>query len=96
MTKEIKLEDKEIKEIRELRESITRLSFDFGRIKIDIINAESRLDSLMKLQDDKTNEYRGKLRSEEKIVEKLNKKYGKGQVDITNGIFVSMEEDGKS
>tara|TARA_R110000824_G_scaffold315956_1_gene503114 strand:+ start:1619 stop:1909 length:291 start_codon:yes stop_codon:yes gene_type:complete len=92
MTKEIKLDDKEIKEIRELRESVTRLSFDFGRIKIDLINARARLLSIEKMEDDKMNEYNGKTKMEEKIVEKLNKKYGKGQVDITKGIFVSMEE----
>ena len=96
MTKEIKLDEKEIKEVRELRESITRLSFDFGRIKIEMLGAKAKVLSLEKLEEDKINEYNGKVKMEEKIVEKLNKKYGKGQVDITKGIFVSMEGDGKS
>ena len=92
MKKEIKLDDKEIKEIRELRESLTRLSFEFGRIKIESIGAKAKVLSLEKLEEDKVNEYNGKTRMEEKIVEKLNKKYGKGQVDITKGVFVSMED----
>jgi len=96
MTKEIKLDEKEIKEVRELREAITRLSFDFGRIKIEMLGAKAKVLSLEKLEEDKTNEYNGKVKMEEKIVEKLNKKYGKGQVDIAKGIFVSMEGDGKS
>ena len=96
MTKEIKLDEKEIKEVRELRETITRLSFDFGRIKIEMLGAKAKVLSLEKLEEDKINEYNGKVKMEEKIVEKLNKKYGKGRVDIAKGIFVSMEGDGKS
>ena len=46
------------------------------------------------MESDKVNEYNGKLKMEEKLIEKLNKKYGKGQVDITKGIFISMEDNG--
>ena len=94
MTKEIKLDEKELKEVRDLRESLTRLSFDFGRIKIEMLGARAKVLSLEKMESDKVNEYNGKLKMEEKLIEKLNKKYGKGQVDITKGIFISMEDNG--
>lgn len=84
----IKLDEKEIKEIQELRETNNRLAFDFGRIKIDIINAKARLITLEKLEEDRVASYKGNLKKEEKIIDKLNKKYGKGQVNIMKGVFI--------
>ena len=54
----IKLEEKELKEIREIRGENTRMTVDFGRIKMDIILMKAKLSELEKMEDDMTARFR--------------------------------------
>ena len=46
----IKIEEKELKEVKDLRAENSRMTFDFGRIKMDIILIKARLTELEKLE----------------------------------------------
>ena len=87
MEKEIKLEEKEIKEIRSIRSENSRMMVDFGKIKMDCILLNSRLSELEKMESDMAARLKGNRNKEQKISEKLNKKYGVGSVNIEKGTF---------
>ena len=93
MEKEIKTEEttviekKEIKEIKDLRAENTRMTFDFGRIKMDIIMLKAKLMELEKMESDATAKFKGNQTKEAKIVEKLKRKYGDGTIDLEKGLF---------
>ena len=93
----IKLEEKELKEIREIRGENTRMTVDFGRIKMDIIMMKAKLSELEKMEDDMTARFKGNQTKEAKIADKLKKKYGDGTINLEEGIFTPTEKtNGKS
>ena len=65
----IKLEEKELKEIREIRGENTRMTVDFGRIKMDIIMMKAKLSELEKMEDDMTARFKGNQTKEAKIAD---------------------------
>tara|TARA_R100000808_G_C2120957_1_gene132272 strand:+ start:35 stop:331 length:297 start_codon:yes stop_codon:yes gene_type:complete len=96
-TKKIKLEEKEIKEIKEIRSDNNKLAFDFGRVRLDIIMLKNRLSEVEKLDSDMEAKFKGNQTKEQKIYEKLKKKYGEGTLNIETGEFISIEKkDGES
>ena len=97
MEKTIKLEEKELKEIQELKEHNSRLTIDFGKIKLDLIMLKARLMELEKMEDDMEAKFKGNMGKEKKMMEKLNKRYGEGSVDLANGMFTpTPDKDGES
>jgi hypothetical protein len=93
----IKIEEKELKEIKDLRAENSRMTFDFGRIKMDIILVKARLTELEKLENDMTAKFKGNQSKEAKLTEKLKKKYGDGTINLEEGVFTPIEKtDGKS
>ena len=95
--KKTKLEEKEINEIKELRQENSRIAVDFGRVRLDIILVKAQLAELEKMDSDMEAKYKGNRTKERKIVEKLNKKYGAGTIDIDSGEFTATEpKDGES
>ena len=93
----IKIEEKELKEIKDLRAENSRMTFYFGRIKMDIILIKARLTELEKLENDMTAKFKGNQSKEAKLTEKLKKKYGDGTINLEEGVFTPVEKtDGKS
>ena len=93
----IKIEEKELKEVKDIRAENSRMTFDFGRIKMDIILIKARLMDLEKLESDMTAKFKGNQSKEVKLTEKLKKKYGDGTINLEEGVFTPVEkEDGKS
>tara|TARA_R100001594_G_C3878309_1_gene225269 strand:+ start:188 stop:478 length:291 start_codon:yes stop_codon:yes gene_type:complete len=93
----IKIEEKELKEVKDLRAENSRMTFDFGRIKMDIILIKARLTELEKLENDMTAKFKGNQSKEAKLTEKLKKKYGDGTINLEEGVFTPVEKtDGKS
>ena len=107
MAREIKnLEEKEIKEIKEISEEKNNLTVNLGKIKTDIILVEARLSDLNKLEEDLVAKFKGNETKGRKMMDKMNKKYGNGTIDIDKGLFTPtpkidtgkeiMGESGKS
>ena len=89
---EHKLDEKEIKEIRSARVDNGMIAYELGRLKIETINVESRLDELDKMEEDMTARYKGNVKKEKKINSKLIKKHGEGNIDLEKGVFISYKE----
>jgi regulator of replication initiation timing len=84
---QIKLEEKELKEIQTIKEDNSSLTIDFGKIKLDLIMVKAKLMELEKLESDMEAKFKGNMTKERKTMDKLNKKYGEGSIDLANGIF---------
>jgi len=87
MEKTIKLEEKELNEIQGIKEENSRLTVEFGKVKLDLIMLKARLMEVEKMESDMEARFKGNMTKEKKMLDKLNKKYGEGSVDLANGIF---------
>lgn len=88
MTKETKLEEKELKEIKELNEDKSKLTFDFGNLRMELILVKAKLMELEKIDSDMEAKFKGSENKINKIMEKLRKKYGDGRINLAKGIFI--------
>ena len=84
-TKVVKLTEDEIKEVGDLRSSISNVTLVIGETEIAFANLEIRknelLNNLKKLSE-KQNDF----------AQKLESKYGKGNVNLDTGEFVPVKE----
>ena len=82
-----KLEEKEIKELQELNAEKNTLTVNFGRLKTDMILVDAKMKELIKTEEDMVAKFKGNETKANKLISKLNKKYGGGQINIENGTF---------
>tara|TARA_Y100001938_G_C8001342_1_gene384882 strand:- start:152 stop:427 length:276 start_codon:yes stop_codon:yes gene_type:complete len=82
-----KIDEKDLQQIKTLNEEKNRMVVDFGRLKTDIIMVEAKLKELVKMEEDMVAEFKGNETKASKLISKLNKKYGGGQIDIDKGTF---------
>ena len=82
-----KLEEKEIKELQELNAEKNTLTVNFGRLKTDMILVDAKMKELIKTEEDMIAKFKGNETKANKLISKLNKKYGGGQINIENGTF---------
>tara|TARA_Y100000592_G_scaffold68164_1_gene105967 strand:+ start:2362 stop:2652 length:291 start_codon:yes stop_codon:yes gene_type:complete len=91
-----KLEEKEIKEIKEISNEKNQITVDLGKIKTDLILMEAQMDHMRKMEDDLVAKFKGNQTKGKKLMDKMNKKYGAGTINIDEGVFTpSAEENGK-
>tara|TARA_R100000008_G_C3559863_1_gene155462 strand:+ start:929 stop:1225 length:297 start_codon:yes stop_codon:yes gene_type:complete len=92
----IQLTKEELKEIQQLNEDKNRLTFDFGRVKTDMILLKSQLDKLEKMEEDMVAKFKGNETKAKKVMDKLNKTYGDGSVNVNDGTFTpTPKKDGE-
>lgn len=84
---ENKLTEEELKEIKTLNEDKNRLTIDFGRLKTDMILVRAQLNALEKMDEDMTAKFKGNETKGKKMMEKFNKKYGDGSINLDDGTF---------
>tara|TARA_R100001230_G_C5582737_1_gene101182 strand:- start:34 stop:309 length:276 start_codon:yes stop_codon:yes gene_type:complete len=87
MAKEIKFTDDELNGIKELRDAHANKVLEFGRVKVELLLTEQRLNSLKDAEENLNNEYRKLQEQEAQLVQKFNEKYGVGTVDLESGTF---------
>jgi hypothetical protein len=87
MSKEIKFTDEELTSIKELRDAHANKVLEFGRVKVELLLTEQRLNSLKDAEENIQNDYVGLQEKEQELVQKLNEKYGAGTVDLESGTF---------
>jgi hypothetical protein len=82
-----KFTEEELKEIKELRDQNQVKVQEFGRLEMELLLGKQHWENLIKEKEKVTKEYEDIQTQEKALVEKLNKKYGSGVVDITSGNF---------
>ncbi len=88
MSETKKFTDEELNEIKSLRDSYASKVTEFGQIEIEILATQQRQEMLHKTKEKSQKEYEDLQLKERNLVESLNKKYGAGTVDLTNGEFI--------
>jgi|TARA_R100001129_G_scaffold80716_1_gene54887 hypothetical protein len=89
------IEEKDLKELKELNTEKNTLTINFGRLKTDMILLDAKMKELAKMEEDMVAKFKGNETKGKKAMERMNKKYGSGTINIDNGTF-TPEENGKS
>ena len=77
----IKLDNSEIETIKKLTQEFQQTTFVLGQIQIQ----------RMSLTDHETrakDEFKRLQREEAQLAQQLSSRYGKGEIDLTNGVFI--------
>jgi chromosome segregation ATPase len=87
MSETKKFTKEELDEIKKLREANQAKVTEFGQVELELILANQRIESLVADKKELEEKFIGLQTQERELVKKLNKKYGAGTVDLSNGEF---------
>jgi len=91
-----KLEEKEIKEIKEIASEKNQITIDLGKLKTDMILMEAQMKEYEKMEEDMVAKFKGNQTKGKKLMDKMNKKYGSGTINIDQGVFTpNTKENGE-
>ena len=84
---EIKFSEEELKEWGDLQQSDQDKQAQWGQIAVQKIILNQQIEAIDNRQAELEGEYEEVQQKEREIVEKLNEKYGPGQLDPQSGVF---------
>lgn len=84
---EIKFSEEELKELGELQQSYQEKQAQLGQIAVQKIIINQQMEAIENRQAELEGEYEEVQQKEQEIVQKLNEKYGPGQLDPQTGVF---------
>jgi uncharacterized protein (DUF3084 family) len=87
---EIKFSDEELKELGELQQSYQEKQAQLGQIAVQKILLGQQVESVENRQVELEGEYEEVQQTERDLVQKLNEKYGPGQLDPQTGVFTPV------
>ena len=95
--KEVKFTEDEMNEINELQQTYVGLQNRFGQLGVARIRLEQQLNDLETTENNMTVKFVENQSKERDFVDKITKKYGDGNLDLTSGVFKakSTETDTK-
>ena len=88
MSENKKFTEQELKDIKTLRDSYASKVTEFGQVELEFLAVKSRKELLETTKETLKKEYTELQEKERSLVENLNKKYGAGTVDLSNGEFI--------
>ena len=86
-SKEMKFTDDELKSLQELQTSYQEKQATLGQLAVQKILLDQQVEGLDVRMTEVEQEYQAVQQEERDIVQKLNDKYGPGQLDPTTGVF---------
>ena len=87
MTEIKKFTQEELDQIQKIRDENARIISDSGQIELELLLTNQKIDLLQDTKEKISEGFKQLQEQEKQLVEKLNKKYGTGTVDISNGEF---------
>ena len=91
MADAVKFSDEELKGITNVRNMYTQLKNQLGELQVQRILIEAQLDALEKAESDTQEKYKQALQTEQQLVIDLDKKYGRGNLDMESGVFTPFQ-----
>ena len=85
MVKSKKLEKSELENLTNLRDQYGQVTSQFGQLKVEKMLLKQQLENLEKIEFDLEQKYAELQKEESGLVESLNKKYGRGQLNLETG-----------
>lgn len=90
MSEKVQQVEKEILEkIKTIRDQYQIIIGKMGQLELQIIDTRTILNDLNSAKDKLIIEYNEIKKQESDIMDNLNKKYGQGNIDLSNGTFTS-------
>jgi predicted nucleic acid-binding Zn-ribbon protein len=86
-TSEMKFTDDELKSLQELQEKYQEKQAQLGQLAVQKILMEQQQDAFNIREEEIHQEYQNTQQEERELVQKLNEKYGPGQLDPATGVF---------
>tara|TARA_Y100001963_G_scaffold121888_1_gene170827 strand:- start:143 stop:439 length:297 start_codon:yes stop_codon:yes gene_type:complete len=93
MSEPIKFTEDELTKVNELQGTYLRLQNTLGQISIGRIRLEQQLSEFDKAEDNVRKQFGDAQQNERDFIDKINKKYGDGNLDITTGLFTPKTEE---
>jgi|TARA_B100001093_G_C26503167_1_gene874215 uncharacterized protein YjbK len=90
---EIKFSEEELKELGELQTSYQEKQAQLGQIAVQKILLGQQVEAIDNRQVELEGEYEAVQQSERDLVQKLNEKYGPGQLDPQSGVFTPIPQE---
>ena len=90
---EIKYSEEELKELGELQTSYQEKQAQLGQIAVQKILLGQQVEAIDNRQVELEGEYEAVQQSERDLVQKLNEKYGPGQLDPQSGVFTPIPQE---
>ena len=90
---EIKFSEEELKELGELQTSYQEKQAQLGQIAVQKILLGQQVEAIEIRQVELEGEYEAVQQSERDLVQKLNEKYGPGQLDPQSGVFTPIPQE---
>ena len=91
-TNEIKFSEEELKELGDLQTSYQEKQNLLGQLAVQKILLNQQVEGIDNRQVELEGEYEEVQQTERDLVQKLNEKYGPGQLDPTTGVFTPAQE----
>ena len=90
---EIKFSEEELKELGELQKNYQEKQSILGQLAVQKIVLDQQVEVIETRQTEIESEYEGVQQSERDLVQKLNEKYGPGQLDPQSGVFTPIPQE---
>jgi hypothetical protein len=90
---EVKFTDEELQSLAGLQTSYQERSAMLGQLKVQRILADQQMEALEEAEESAVEGYRAVQQEERALVERLNIKYGPGQLDPQTGVFTPTPEE---
>ena len=84
---EVKFSDDELQSLAGLQESYQQKQSMMGQLRVQRVLLEQQMDALDEAEHSAVEDYKAVQQEERDIVQKLNEKYGPGQLDPQSGVF---------
>ena len=88
---EMKFTDDELQSLQDLQNGYQEKQAMLGQIAVQRIIVSQQMDALEARQTELETEYEAVQQEERDLVQKLNEKYGPGQLDPQTGVFTPTE-----
>ena len=88
---EMKFSDDELQSLQDLQNGYQEKQAMLGQIAVQRILMSQQMDALEARQTELETEYEAVQQEERDLVQKLNEKYGPGQLDPQTGVFTPTE-----
>ena len=84
-----KLDKEHLEEIKELRQKFNNISVEIGNITIEREMLKAQLSSVTSRRESLMSQFETLRTQESELFQKLTDRYGDGQIDIENGVFIA-------
>ncbi len=88
---EMKFTDEELQSLQDLQNGYQEKQANLGQLSVQRILLNQQLEALEARQVELESEYEAVQQQERDLVQKLNEKYGPGQLDPQTGVFTPTE-----